>query len=315
MPYKARHYDNSKHTDTFDTNDMIVKVQKYNDYMEAIIRINDYLNNVQSDKISFNKKTAPFYSLIESVALAIARQKEYDREEKTSGGFTNALSSYIKKDFEKYESFFNETDKELGELRFNSNQLVWKVALKLYLDIKNAKFDKTALKNDVDIKKLININEFSEKFKKATASRSNSADLEQRISNFGESDIAWFASHSDISFDIIELHNLIQYFNDIKIALEKEKADKLRIEKEEQYKVISANNDKLTKENKYQKNTISEMEKEIAELKKQVQNLSKQVNSPHKLAALDLKHRITKATKVFGNGKKSLLQETLQNSK
>lgn len=302
--YKAKHYDNSNNKNTFDTEDMINMVESYNTHLEELEKIEDYLhpNNYRGDK--YIKIKTPFYIVIDSVALAISRMKRYNQEEgKDYSGLTPGLSVRLISDFEKYEKFFNETKENLGKLRMDSNKMVWKAAGKLYIDLKNRDFNKSLLKNDLEIKKLIELNDFSEKFRKAVSGLSKSNDLEKRILNLEEPDISWLSTHSDISFGILEISNLIQNLKDVVIALEKQKAEQLQLAKDKHLNIISAKNDKLIEENKLQTNTISKLKNDIANLQRQLETLSNQVKSPHKLAYKDAKDKLHNFGKKFVKSK------------
>ncbi|MBN2893640.1 MAG: hypothetical protein JXL97_17345 [Bacteroidales bacterium] len=289
--FKAKHYDNSKRIDTFDTDEFVKKVQEYNEYSRNAIKIDHYLRDYKGD-IEFNEEQVPFYLIIDTVALNASRFKRFKEQDKNIDSFTTAQTNDILVDLKRYEEFFNEINEKFSNLKRDNNKNVWKAAIKLYKDMNSRNFDKSLLKNDMDIKKLIELNEFAEKLKKAISTNYRSNDLEKKISNLSEAEIDWISSHSDISFDIIEISNLIKNIEDIDIAFIKQKNEKLQIAKDKQLNGISDKNDKLTEKNRIQENTINELNKEIENLKKQVQILSDQVESPHKLAYNDAKKKI-----------------------
>ena len=264
--FKAKHYDNSKRIDAFDTDEFVKKIQEYNEYARNAIKIDHYLRDYQGG-IEFNEKQVPFYLVVDAVALNASRLKRFKEQDKNIDSFTTAQTNDILVNLKRYEEFFNEICEKFSNLKRDNNKNVWKAAIKLYKDLSGRNFDKSLLKNDIEIKKLIELNEFAEKIRKAVSTNYRSNDLEKKISNLSEAEIDWCSSHSDTSFDIIEISNLIQSMEDIDIAFTKQNNEKLQIAKDKQLNGISDKNDTLTEKNRIQENTINELNKEIDNLK------------------------------------------------
>ncbi len=274
MPHKAKHYENEKDKYTFNTQDMEKAVAEYNNYLDALNKIDDYLNG-KTQKPDYVKKEVPFGPVISSVALAIAKLQKDEQQ------FTTYMTGQIVSNFKEYEAYFNTMGNEFEKIKYESNQFLWQAAVKISEEFENIadKINLLPLQKDA-LKKVVELTELSDKTKKGLNKVYN------RVPSFSKMEWAWLSSHSDVSFDAIKIVDAIEslaqltefHENEIKRAKEAKK-------KEDSEKRANL---RFAEEYKAHKQEVADLQAKNKDLQAEINKLMKLIDSPHTLAAKDL---------------------------
>jgi len=317
---QVKHYDNSNQRNVFDTKDVLTKIEEYNNYLDALQKIQKYINKgtYVPEKLLL-KKSEPFYIIVDSVALSVSRFKKDKIENKSIGSFTTAMTDQILSNLDRYEKYFNDMNEDLYSLKNEYKEILWQTILKLIIDMEDIKSDNLKLKTDSYLKKSLELTDFRIKTKECISNffgKESKYLVIEKIQNDKRAMLSLIKKN--IPFDAPEIAHFIENIEYIKNIIEQEKikseTEKTKLNSEKKLNAISAKNDELLEVNKLQKNTISALEQEKYDLQKQVEDLQKIINSPHKLAAKDLKDKLANAIKKI---KEKPIQKTnvLENSR